>query len=85
MIAMIIAVGCLLAGVKPVAAITMAQASTVIGLPALSLALLYLATRPELVAERRIPRWMLGAACLGLAVTLFLTARTFMQLWALFW
>jgi len=84
MIAMIIAVGCLLAGVKPVAAITMAQASTVIGLPALSLALLYLATRPELVAERRIPRWMLVAACLGLAVTLFLTARTFMQLWGLF-
>ena len=73
-----------MAGVKPVAAITMAQASTVVGLPALALALLYLATRPDLTGERRIPRWMLVAACIGLAVTLFLTARTFMQLKAVF-
>ena len=84
LIAMAIAVGCLVAGVKPVAAITMAQASTVVGLPALALALLYLATRPDLTGERRIPRWMLVAACIGLAVTLFLTARTFMQLKAVF-
>jgi manganese transport protein len=84
LIAMAIAVGCLVAGVKPVAAITMAQASTVVGLPALALALLYLATRPDLTGERRIPRWMLVAACIGLAVTLFLTTRTFMQLKAVF-
>jgi len=84
LIAMTIACGCLLAGVKPVAAITIAQASTVIGLPALAVALLYLASRPDLTGEKRIPRWMLLAASLGLAVTLFLTTRTFMQLWAVF-
>lgn len=84
LIAMAIACGCLLAGIKPVAAITVAQASTVIGLPALALALLYLASRPDLPSGREIPRWMLLAASLGLAVTLFLTARTFMQLWAVF-
>jgi Mn2+/Fe2+ NRAMP family transporter len=49
-------------------------------LPALALALIYLATRPDLTGPRRIPRWMVVAACLGLAVTLFLTFRTFMQL-----
>ena len=84
LIAMAIAVGCLVAGVKPVAAITVAQASTVVGLPALALALLYLATRPDLTGPRRIPWWMLVAACMGLAITLFLTARTFMQLKVVF-
>jgi manganese transport protein len=80
LIGMTIAIGCLVAGVSPVGAITVAQASTVVGLPALALALIYLATRPELTGPRRIPAWMVGAAGLGLAVTLFLTLRTFMQL-----
>jgi manganese transport protein len=81
---MTIACGCLVAGVKPVAAITVAQASTVIGLPALSLALLYLASRKDLSDGGQIPRWMLLAAVIGLAVTLLLTTRTFVQLWGLF-
>ena len=80
LIAMAIAIGCLAAGVAPVAAITVAQASTVVGLPALALALIYLATRPDMTGPRRIPRWMVAAAALGLGVTLFLTLRTFMQL-----
>jgi manganese transport protein len=82
LIAMLIASVCILADVKPVAAITVAQASTVMGLPALAAALLYLGTRPELTGDRRIARWMLGAAFLGLLVTLFLTARTLIQLQA---
>jgi manganese transport protein len=80
LLSMAIAIGCLVAGVSPVGAITVAQASTVVGLPALALALIYLATRPDLTGPRRIPPWMVVAACLGLAVTLFLTLRTFMQL-----
>jgi Mn2+/Fe2+ NRAMP family transporter len=84
LIAMTIACGCLVAGVKPVAAITVAQASTVLGLPALSLALLYLASRKDLSDGGQIPRWMLLAAVIGLAVTLLLTTRTFVQLWGLF-
>jgi Mn2+/Fe2+ NRAMP family transporter len=69
----------------PVAvAVPRRRPATVVGLPALALALLYLATRPDLTGPRRIPRWMLVAACMGLAVTLFLTARTFMQLKAVF-
>ena len=84
LIAMTIACGCLLAGVKPVAAITIAQASTVVGLPALALALLYLASRKDLPEGGQIPRWMLFAAVIGLAVTLLLTTRTFVQLWGLF-
>jgi manganese transport protein len=82
--AMGIAIGCQLMGIKPVAAITVAQASTVLGLPALAATLLYLATRPELTEARKIPRWMLVMASLGLVVTTLLTARTVLKLVATF-
>lgn len=82
--AMGIAIGCQLMGIKPVAAITVAQASTVLGLPALAATLLYLATRPELSGARKIPRWMLVMASLGLVVTTLLTARTVLKLVATF-
>ena len=84
LIAMGIAIGCQLMGIKPVAAITVAQASTVLGLPALAATLLYLATRPELTEARKIPRWMLVMASLGLMVTTLLTARTVLKLVATF-
>jgi manganese transport protein len=84
LIAMGIAIGCQLMGIKPVAAITVAQASTVLGLPALAATLLYLATRPELTEARKIPRWMLVMASLGLVVTTLLTARTVLKLVATF-
>jgi manganese transport protein len=80
LIAMAIACGCILAEVKPVAAITLAQASTVVGLPALSLSLLFLAISRNREVPGQIPRWMLVAAAAGLIVTLFLTVRTLMQL-----
>lgn len=82
--AMAIAIGCQVLGIKPVAAITVAQASTVLGLPALAATLLYLATRPELTGARKIPRWMLVMASLGLVVTTLLTARTVLKLVATF-
>jgi Mn2+/Fe2+ NRAMP family transporter len=84
LLAMGIAVACILLGIKPVAAITVAQASTVLGLPALALALLYLATRPDLTGPRRVPRWMVAMASLGLVLTLLLTARTVIRLYAQF-
>jgi len=71
-----VASGCLAADIKPVAAITVAQASTVLGLPALAMALVFLATRPELKAARRVPRWMIVLGCAGLLLTLLLAART---------
>ena len=58
----------------------MAQASTVVGLPALAATLLYLATRPDLIGARKIPGWMLVMASLGLVVTTLLTARTVLKL-----
>ena len=84
LIAMSIAIGCQVLGIQPVAAITVAQASTVLGLPALAATLLYLATRPQLTGERRIPGWMLVMASLGLVVTTLLTARTVLKLIAVF-
>lgn len=84
LIAMAIACGCLLAGVKPVAAITVAQASTVVGLPALAFALLFLAISRNREVPGQIPVWMMVAAAAGLVVTLFFTARTIMQLLAVF-
>jgi len=84
LIAMGIAIACQVFGIKPVAAITVAQASTVLGLPALSATLLYLATRPELSGARKIPAWMLLMASLGLVVTTLLTARTVLKLIAAF-
>ncbi len=66
-----------LAGAKgTVGLITFAQALTVLGLPALALALLYLGTRPELSGEKKIPRWILGLGCAGLLVACVLAVRT---------
>ena len=56
--------------------ITLAQALTVIGIPALAAALIYLGTRPELVEERRVPRWMISLAIIGFLVSLVLAGLT---------
>ena len=49
--------------------ITLAQACTVIGLPALAGALLYLGTRPELTGPRKVPRPILAIAMVGFIVS----------------
>ena len=49
--------------------ITFAQALTVLGIPVLALALLYLGTRPELSGERKVPRWILVVATIGFLVS----------------
>ena len=56
--------------------ITIAQACTVLGIPALAAALIYLGTRPELTGERRVPRWMIGLAVIGLCVSCVLACLT---------
>ncbi|MPY90244.1 MAG: hypothetical protein GEU99_20260 [Luteitalea sp.] len=54
-----------------VALITLAQALTVFGIPALGLALVYLGirSRREFVGERRIPLWIIALATLGVLVS----------------
>jgi hypothetical protein len=47
-----------------------------LGLPALALALVFLATRSELKDARRVPRWMIALGCAGILLTLLLAART---------
>lgn len=62
--------------------ITIAQALTVVGNPALAATLLYLGTRPELTGIRRIPRWILALAWVGFFVSCFVAVRTGMAVWA---
>ena len=56
--------------------ITIAQACTVFGMPALAAALIYLGTRKELTGSRRVPRWMLGLAILGFLLSCVLACLT---------
>ncbi|NNE90453.1 MAG: hypothetical protein HKN23_02295 [Verrucomicrobiales bacterium] len=55
--------------------ITLAQACTVIGLPVLAAALIYLGTRKELTGERKVPRWILTMAIIGFIVACGLAYR----------
>ena len=56
--------------------ITVAQALTVLGMPALALALLYLGSRSDLVGENRTPRWVLAVVGVGFLVACFFAVRT---------
>ena len=55
--------------------ITFAQALTVLGLPALAWALLYLGTRPELTGVRKVPGWIIKLGWVGFMVALVLAVR----------
>lgn len=59
--------------------ITIAQALTVLGIPALALALLYLATRRELSGDRKTPGLLIGLAMVGTLVACFLAFRTLLK------
>ena len=71
---MALAVGFTAAGASSVGIILLAQALTVLGLPALALAMIYLATRPEVQRAGLVPRWLLGiaVACAGVSIILAL-------------
>lgn len=62
--------------------ITLAQALTVLGLPMLAAALLYLGTRKDLDGERKVPRWILTICSLGFVVACVLAVRTTMVVWS---
>tara|TARA_B100001109_G_scaffold236161_1_gene216377 strand:- start:595 stop:840 length:246 start_codon:yes stop_codon:yes gene_type:complete len=53
-----------------------AQALTVLGIPAVGLAMLYLATRPELTGQRRVPWTLKLLAIAGILLAVLLSART---------
>ncbi|MDF1656066.1 MAG: divalent metal cation transporter [Verrucomicrobiales bacterium] len=61
--------------------ITFAQALTVLGIPALAAALVYLGTRKELIGERRVPRWIIALASAGFAISCVLAVRTALAVW----
>ena len=56
--------------------ITFAQALTVLGIPALAAALLYLGTRPDLTGERKVPAWIINLGWAGFVVAVALAIRT---------
>lgn len=62
--------------------ITIAQACTVIGLPALGAALIYLGTRPELQGERKVPYWMISHATIGFYLSCILACMTANKVYA---
>jgi manganese transport protein len=65
--------------------ITLAQALTVLGIPGLALALIFLGTRKELTGNRRIPRSILFIALLGFVVSCllaYMTAGKVYQKWS---
>lgn len=64
-------------GASRVALIVLAQALTVLGGPALALALVYLGTRRGM----NTPRWILALGVLGFLVTTALAVRTAVRLW----
>jgi len=61
--------------------ITLAQAFTVIGIPALALALVYLGTRKDLTGERKVPTPIIGLAILGFLVSCVLACLTARKVW----
>ena len=74
----------ILAGAKQgntVGLITVAQALTVLGIPALALALLFLAVQKDLSGKRRTPPALLAIAGLGTLVAFFFAALTAIKLW----
>lgn len=56
--------------------IIFAQALTVLGIPALAAALIFLGTRKELAGDRKIPRWILILATIGFILSCVLAFRT---------
>lgn len=56
--------------------IVVAQASTVIGMPALAAALLYLGTRPEVRESRLVPKPIIVLAVIGFVISIVLALKT---------
>lgn len=80
-VGMVVAIFSLTKSGSTVTLITIAQALTVLGIPALAAALIYLGTRPDLTGERKIPRWIIGLAMIGFLVACGLAVKTGFAVW----
>lgn len=67
-------------GAKPVGLIIFAQSLTVLGIPMLAIAMLWLATRADMKGENKIPAWMKILGFVGLLSSVFLALRTAVKL-----
>ncbi|QDT08400.1 NRAMP family divalent metal transporter [Planctomycetes bacterium K23_9] len=67
-VGMVVAIASMARSGSTVHLITLAQALTVLGIPALAAALIYLGTRKELTGPRRVPKWMIVIASIGFCV-----------------
>ncbi|MEQ9407439.1 MAG: divalent metal cation transporter [Fuerstiella sp.] len=76
LVGMLVALASLAREGSTVLLITIAQALTVLGIPALAAALIYLGTRPELKDDRRVPHWMISHATIGFYVSCVLAIMT---------
>ena len=76
LIGMTVAIVSLIKEGSTVHLITIAQACTILGIPALAASLIYLGTRKELTGERRVPKWMLALATIGFCVACMLAVLT---------
>ncbi len=68
----------------PVTLIIMAQSATVLGLPALALTLIFLASRRRADGRRVAPMWLLLVASTAIPITLALAIRTGLNLYTRF-
>ncbi len=82
LIGMSVAIGSLAREGSTVHLITLAQALTVLGIPALALSLLYLGTRPELTGDRKVPRVLLVLATTGFCIACVLACLTGLSVYA---
>lgn len=80
MMGMSVAIWVYSSGERPVNLIVFAQSLTVPGVPILAGAMLWLATRSDMVGERKVPTWMKAVGFIALAIALFLSLRTAMTL-----
>jgi Mn2+/Fe2+ NRAMP family transporter len=62
--------------------ITFAQALTVLGIPAIAAALVYLGTRPDLRERGHLPGWLIGLTTIGLIVSCGLATLTVNKVWS---
>ncbi len=76
LVGMLVAIASLAKAGSTVHLITLAQALTVLGIPALAATLVYLGTRPELTGARAIPRPIIVTASIGLIVACLLACLT---------
>lgn len=81
LIGMVVAVYTEYTGQKPVNLIIFAQALTVLGVPVLGIAMMWLATRPDMTGTKNVPGWMKAVGWVGLVATVVLALRTAIRLW----